>query len=151
MRRADPAALQTLTGEAMGTTWSVRLHPPGFLPLDEARQAIEAALALVVRQMSNWEADSDISRFNRAEAGSWHVLPAEFFTVLTCAFDWAQASGGAWDPTDLWGLDAALAADVLTVLGLIARRQNYPDTHGYGDEFRALVAQWRPHLMDDEG
>ncbi|MCP5843078.1 FAD:protein FMN transferase, partial [Klebsiella pneumoniae] len=69
---------------------------------------IEVALALVVRQMSNWEADSDISRFNRAEAGSWHVLPAEFFTVLTCALDWAQASGGAWDPTvgplvELWG------------------------------------------------
>lgn len=64
---------------------------------------------------------------------------------------WNAGSCGAWDPTDLWGLDAALAADVLTVLGLIARRQNYPDTHGYGDEFRALVAQWRPHLMDDEG
>ncbi|MBN9323000.1 MAG: FAD:protein FMN transferase, partial [Delftia acidovorans] len=51
VRRSDPAALQTLTGEAMGTTWSVRLHNPDFRPLDEARQAIEAALALVVRQM----------------------------------------------------------------------------------------------------
>lgn len=108
VRRSDPAALQTLTGEAMGTTWSVRLHNPDFRPLDEARQAIEAALALVVRQMSNWEAGSDISRFNRAEPGSWHALPPEFFTVLACALDWAQASGGAWDPTvgplvDLWG------------------------------------------------
>ncbi|CAB5659287.1 Thiamine biosynthesis lipoprotein ApbE precursor [Delftia tsuruhatensis] len=108
LRRADPAALQTLAGEAMGTTWSVRLHNPGFLPLDAARQAIEDALALVVRQMSNWEEDSDLSRFNRAEAGSWHVLPPEFFAVLTCACDWASASGGAWDPTvgplvDLWG------------------------------------------------
>lgn len=108
LRRADPAALQTLAGEAMGTTWSVRLHNPGFLPLADARQAIEDALALVVRQMSNWQADSDISRFNRAEAGSWHALPQEFFTVLSCAFDWARDSGGAWDPTvgplvDLWG------------------------------------------------
>lgn len=108
LRRADPAALQALAGEAMGTTWSVRLHNPDFRPLDEARQAVEGALALVVRQMSNWEAGSDISRFNRAEADSWHALPTEFFTVLRCALHWAQASGGAWDPTvgplvDLWG------------------------------------------------
>jgi thiamine biosynthesis lipoprotein len=108
VRHADPATLQTLAGEAMGTTWSVRLHNPDFRPLGEARHAIEDALALVVRQMSNWEADSDISRFNRAGAGSWHALPAEFFTVLRCALHWAGASGGAWDPTvgplvDLWG------------------------------------------------
>lgn len=63
---------------------------------------------------------------------------------------WNAGSCGAWDPTDLWGLDASLANDTLTVLGLIGRLQNYPDTHGYGDEFRALVAQWRPQLMDDE-
>lgn len=108
LRHADPAALQTLAGEAMGTTWSVRLHNPEFRPLDEARRTIEEALALVVRQMSNWEAGSDISRFNRAEAGCWHALPGEFFTVLSCAMQWAHASGGAWDPTvgplvDLWG------------------------------------------------
>ena len=107
-RRADPATLHTLGGEAMGTTWSVRLANPGFLPLEDARAAIERALALVVRQMSNWEADSDVSRFNRAEAGTWYALPPEFFAVLRCALGWAQGSGGAWDPTvgplvDLWG------------------------------------------------
>jgi thiamine biosynthesis lipoprotein len=108
LRRADAATLHTLAGEAMGTTWSVRLCNPDFRPLEEARQAVEDALALVVRQMSHWEAESDLSRFNRSEAGSWHVLEHEFFTVLRCALDWAQASGGAWDPTvgplvDLWG------------------------------------------------
>ncbi len=107
-RHADPARLQTLAGQAMGTRWSVRLDNPGFVPLVPVRAAVEAALALVVRQMSPWEADSDLSRFNRAPAGSWHALPAEFFTVLHSAFAWAQASGGAWDPTvgplvDLWG------------------------------------------------
>lgn len=95
----------------MGTTWRVRLANPQFRPLHEARDAIEAALALVVRQMSHWEADSDLSRFNQAPAGSWHALPVEFFTVLRCAFEWAQASDGAWDPTvsplvALWGFGA---------------------------------------------
>lgn len=107
-RHADPASLQTLAGEAMGTSWSVRLANPGFVPLAPVRAAIEDALALVVRQMSPWEADSDLSRFNRADAGSWHPLPPGFLAVLECALHWARASGGAWDPTvgplvDLWG------------------------------------------------
>lgn len=107
-RRADPAGLQTLAGETMGTTWSVRLSNPGFAPLAPVRQAIAQALALVVRQMSHWEAGSDLSRFNRAPAGTRQALPAEFAEVLACALHWACESGGAWDPTvaplvDLWG------------------------------------------------
>lgn len=107
-RRADPATLQTLSGATMGTTWSVRLANPGFAPLAPVQAAVEAALARVVAQMSTWEPDSEISRFNRAPPGSWHALSGEFFAVLACALDWARASGGAWDPTvgplvDAWG------------------------------------------------
>lgn len=98
-RRADPAGLQTLAGETMGTIWSVRLSNPGFAPLEPVRQAIAQALALVVRQMSHWEAGSDLSRFNRAPAGTRQVLPVEFAEVLACALHWARESGGAWDPT----------------------------------------------------
>ncbi|MES2613006.1 MAG: FAD:protein FMN transferase [Pseudomonadota bacterium] len=97
VRAADPAVLQTLAGEAMGTTWSVRLCNPQFAPLAPVRAAIEEALALVVRQMSNWEPGSEVSRFNRAPAGSWHVLSPEFFTVLQAAQHWALASGGAFN------------------------------------------------------
>ncbi len=108
LRAADPAALQTLAGEAMGTTWSVRLDNPRFAPLAPVRAAIEEALALVVRQMSNWEPESEISRFNRAPAGGWHALSSEFFAVLQAAQHWGQASGGAFDVgvgllVDLWG------------------------------------------------
>ena len=69
------------------------------------------ALDMVVAQMSTWEADSDISRYNRAGAGSWQALPRPFFDVLRCALEVAEASGGAYDPTigplvDLWGFGA---------------------------------------------
>ncbi|MGE0716237.1 MAG: FAD:protein FMN transferase [Alphaproteobacteria bacterium] len=90
----------------MGTTWSVRIvAPPGRPP---ARQAIEAALALVDRQMSNWRADSDIARFAAAAAGEWVALPEEAFTVVAEALAVAADSAGAYDPTvgplvDLWG------------------------------------------------
>lgn len=97
VRAADPAVLQTLAGEAMGTTWSVRLCNPQFTPLAPVRAAIEEALALVVRQMSNWEPESEVSRFNRAPAGSWHALSPAFFAVLQAAQHWALASGGAFD------------------------------------------------------
>lgn len=107
-RRGDPAALQTLAGETMGTTWSVRLANPAFQPLAPVRAAIEDALARVVAQMSHWAPGSELSRFNRAAPGSRHVLSPEFFQVLQAACHWAQASGGAWDPTigplvDAWG------------------------------------------------
>lgn len=108
VRAADSTALQALAGEAMGTTWSVRLCNPQFTPLAPVRTAIEEALALVVRQMSNWEPESEVSRFNRAAAGSWHALSPEFFAVLQAAQHWALASDGAFDVgvgqlVDRWG------------------------------------------------
>lgn len=108
VRAADPAVLQTLAGDAMGTTWSVRLCNPQFAPLAPVRAAIEEALALVVQQMSNWEPESEVSRFNRAPAGSWHALSPAFFTVLQAAQHWTLASGGAFDVgvgplVDRWG------------------------------------------------
>ena len=37
----------------------------------------------VVAQMSDWEPDSDLSRFNAAPAGSWVAIPPEFATVVS--------------------------------------------------------------------
>ncbi|WP_295979995.1 FAD:protein FMN transferase [uncultured Variovorax sp.] len=102
----------------MGTTWSLRFDNPRMLPLAQVRGAVESALAVVIAQMSHWEPESDISRFNRAQAGSHHVLPAEFATVMRCAFRWAAASGGAIDPTvgplvGCWGFGPDAAQEAL--------------------------------------
>ena len=115
-RPADPASLQQLGGQTMGTTWSLRFDNPQMLPLAQVREAVEAALARVIDQMSHWEPDSLISRFNTAPAGSRHALPAEFAQVMQCALSWAQASGGAIDPTvgalvARWGFGPAASQD----------------------------------------
>lgn len=98
----------SLRGETMGTSWQVQLasHPAQ----DRARleAAIQQALQTVIDQMSTWEADSVISRFNQAEAGSWTAIPAPFDGVLSCALELAETSAGAFDPTagplvNLWG------------------------------------------------
>jgi thiamine biosynthesis lipoprotein len=96
----------------MGTSWSVKLVERAGLNLVELRHGIEACFRLVIRQMSNWEPDSNISLFNAAPAGTWHDLPDELFTVLHCALDLAQATTGAYDPTvgplvDAWGFGPA--------------------------------------------
>ncbi|SDE30534.1 thiamine biosynthesis lipoprotein [Variovorax sp. CF079] len=95
----------------MGTTWSLRFDNPLLIPRDAVRASAEAALDRVIAQMSTWESDSDISRFNRAAAGSRHALAPEFGKVLACALQWAAASDGAVDPTigalvALWGFGA---------------------------------------------
>lgn len=105
---AGTPALTTLRGPTMGTTWSVKLVLPAGRSAGELQRGIQREADLVVAQMSTYESDSDLSRYNRAPAGTWQTLPPEFFGVLDYALSLARATGGAYDPTvgplvDLWG------------------------------------------------
>lgn len=101
----------SLSGATMGTTWSVRFVAPD--PIDTGiRGLIEDVLARVVGQMSQWDRNSDVGRFNRADPCTWHVLPREFFQVLDHALALARDTDGAYDPaigalTELWGFGAS--------------------------------------------
>ena len=105
------AAIRDLRGLTMGTSWSVRLLEsamPGRAGSVDLQQGLQQQLDIVVAQMSHWSEESDLGRFNRAEPGSWHSLPAAFCEVLGFAMHVAQASGGAYDPcagalVNLWG------------------------------------------------
>ena len=106
--------IATLGGHSMGTTWSVRLNAARNADLHALHAGIQARLDRVVAQMSTWDADSDISRYNRADAGTWLRIPEEFSTVLACALRIADTSDGAFDPTigslvGLWGFGAEAA------------------------------------------
>lgn len=103
-----PTRTTTLRGPTMGTTWSVQLALPRGRSAAHLQRGIQRELDAVVAQMSSWEPDSDLGRYNRAAAGSWQQLPREFFDVLAHALALARASGGAFDPTvgplvELWG------------------------------------------------
>ncbi len=100
--------VHTLQGKTMGTSWSVKLVADAARDLQTLQALVQDQLDSVVAQMSTWETDSDLSRYNQAAAGSWHHLPDEFFCVLEYALDVAQASNGAYDPTagalvNAWG------------------------------------------------
>ncbi|CAN5699838.1 FAD:protein FMN transferase [soil metagenome] len=113
------AAVSTrLCGHSMGTSWSVHLLHPPQLSAAVLQAGIEQQLDLVVAQMSHWEADSALSRFNRAAAGSWHSLAPEFFKVLDYALYVAQQSRGAYDPAighlvNVWGFGPHQAAQAI--------------------------------------
>jgi thiamine biosynthesis lipoprotein len=105
--------IHIVEGTSMGTTWSARVATNRA---DDLRPALQAELDAIVAQMSHWEPDSLLSRYNRAPAGTWVDLPAQFFDVVDYAL-WAHmASGGAYDPAagalvDLWGFGAARRYD----------------------------------------
>ena len=93
-------------GATMGTTWSARVV--GAAPRDALTDGLQRQLDQVVAEMSHWKPDSDLGRFNRAAAGTWHTLPEGFFEVLHYAFEVARETGGACDPcagslVNLWG------------------------------------------------
>lgn len=113
----DPApaggVVRDFAGRSMGTSWSVRLvaapeGSPDHLAIDHLQHGLQQQLDAIVAEMSHWETDSDLGRFNRAKAGSWLALPPAFFDVLSFALDVARDSGGAYDPcagtlVNLWG------------------------------------------------
>lgn len=81
----------------MGTGWSLAFAAPEGVTNAAVVGALEDVFALVIRQMSGWEKESDLCRFNRAEAG-WRALPADFCRVLSRAIEIAEATGGAYNP-----------------------------------------------------
>lgn len=92
----------------MGTRWS--LH--AVAPPKGIERGVCAAFDLVIAQMSQWDADSVLSRINRAPSGVWHAVSGEFAHVMGAALGIARASRGAFDPglgrlTDAWGFGAA--------------------------------------------
>ena len=132
-------------GATMGTSWSARLMlPPGVR--SELGAQMQNELDGIVDEMSHWEPNSVLGRYNRAEAGSWHALPPRFFAVLDYALQVHEASGGAYDPfagalVNLWGFGPE-------------RRYNQPGFYapapGRVQETLAQRARLRP-VLDREG
>jgi FAD:protein FMN transferase len=126
--RAPAGAPFVLHGATMGTSWSVR----GFAAEAVAAQlerAITRTLKGIVREMSQWAPDSDISRFNALPKGAGMQLPPAFGEVLTAALAVAADTHGAFDPSigaliDLWGFGpqprpggAPLSGEIEAALG----------------------------------
>ena len=134
-------AVLALGGQSMGTTWSVKLVAPPTARPEALTAMVQEALDGVVREMSPWEPDSDLSRYNRAAAGTWTALPPAFAQVLRCALEVAEQTDGAFDPTlgslvDLWGFGPRPFSGAPPETAAIAKARE--------------TAGWRPLALDGD-
>lgn len=101
------AGFHRTAGEIMGTryaiAWSGGPDCGPSLAGDLARE-----LGQVDAEMSNWRADSQLSRFNDAPPDRWFPVSAELAGLVALALALSRSSDGAFDITvapliDLWG------------------------------------------------
>lgn len=118
--------IQKLSGQTMGTTWSVVIANPIASHDHTALQAeIESLLVDVNRQMSTYDPTSEISQFNQSEdLNTWFPV-SELFAITTAkALGFSETSNGAFDPTvgpivNLWGFGPDAGVDALPSDSLI--------------------------------
>ncbi len=104
---APPAAADKteFRGQAMGTTWCVKLGRPAPAAL---QQELAECLERVENLASNWRLESDISRFNTLQSVDDVAVPRELAWLVQQSQEVSRASGGAFDITvaplvKLWG------------------------------------------------
>jgi thiamine biosynthesis lipoprotein len=85
----------------MGTTFAVTVVGPSLSEERAAllRHAINETLADVDRQMSTYDASSEVSRFNRADKGAPFPVSADTFRVVQEAVAFSELTAGAFDVT----------------------------------------------------
>lgn len=89
------------SGTTMGTTFLVKVAAHELSREDHAALArsIRERLAAVNAEMSTWDPDSEISRFNRSVSTDPVPASPALRKVISAAFDVSEASGGAFDVT----------------------------------------------------
>lgn len=97
------------SGGTMGTSYSIRLS--GKVRKSDLKQLttqITTELKAVNHQMSTWDPDSEISRFNHSMSTEPMDVSTDFAQVVGRALGFSKTTGGAFDPTlqpllNLWG------------------------------------------------
>lgn len=94
----------------MGSGYTVKIVGTNLAParLEALKLEMDRRLQEVNRQMSHYQSESELSRFNRAPARSPFRVSAEFAGVVRFALEMNQRTRGAFDPTlapviNLWG------------------------------------------------
>ena len=89
-----------INGRTMGTTYSIK-----YYPIQESRQdaivkkKVEEVLAEINRQMSTYDSESELSRFNLSQTTDWFDVSASTVEVVSQAMETSQLSDGKFDPT----------------------------------------------------
>ncbi len=107
--RQSTGELVQFSGATMGTTYTVKVLqvPDGMAP-DALQAEVDLILAQVNRQMSTYDNDSELSRFNRTQSTGWVAVSTGLLSVIKAALRVSRLTHGAFDVTigpvvNLWG------------------------------------------------
>jgi FAD:protein FMN transferase len=97
-----------LGGKTMGTTYSIQYYGAAKPALNEQ---VNTLLTQLDNSLSTYKQNSDVSRFNAAEANQWFSVSPITAKIVIAAQKISRASNGAFDITvgplvDLWGVGA---------------------------------------------
>lgn len=118
-----------LSGATMGTTYSVvAVDPTGAVGENDLQKAIDAALDQVNQEMSNWDPNSEISRFNAMRTTEAVSMSPALSDVMLASKYVNERCRGCFDVTvgpliDLWGFGAADGSGVMPDEAAIAAAQ----------------------------
>jgi FAD:protein FMN transferase len=97
-------------GQTMGSTYTVKVVGTNLAPeqVKALQGEVELRLKEVNRQISHYQPDSELSRFNRAPANTPFRISPAFAVLVRQSIDLNRRSDGAFDPTvspliNLWG------------------------------------------------
>ena len=95
---SEPALRRySLNGETMGSRYTAIFYAGGQPDLAAIGASLFAAVDRVDRQMSTWNAASDLCRLNAAPENTWLPVPQELAQVLAAGLQVSGESGGAFD------------------------------------------------------
>ena len=133
---SPPDPTVRFAGSTMGTSYDLKLVPaPGQTVPADFKTRVEAMLAGINRQMSTYDPDSELSRFNRNPSTDWIAVSPELQQVVAEGLRTSDLSNGAFDITvgplvNLWGF------------GPEPRRDQVPSEEAIA-QARERVGYWR--------
>lgn len=103
---SDSSEIQHLEGSTMGTFYTIAYR--GEIVPENLKPRIKKHLADIEAQLSNWDEESWISRFNYSPNTDFVHIPPHAHRVVKHALELATQTNGALDPTlgsliNLWG------------------------------------------------
>jgi thiamine biosynthesis lipoprotein len=107
---ARQRTLQTITGLAQGTTYTLQWSSQDRVDSRALTAAVTAELERLDALLSNYRADSVLERFNATRSVEAQALPSELIALFELAADIHRRSEGCFDPSvrplvRLWGFD----------------------------------------------
>tara|TARA_S200000501_G_scaffold170493_1_gene160557 strand:+ start:502 stop:1566 length:1065 start_codon:yes stop_codon:yes gene_type:complete len=103
-----PIKENKISGMTMGTTYSVKIIDDKKMNLVTLKYSIDSILVNLNKEMSTWDPESEISRFNRWESTEPYKVSNSFFKVVEKGIDLSQKTNGLFDITvydllSMWG------------------------------------------------